>query len=225
MKTTCVIITGMHRTGTSMLSGALGICGLDIGTNFRPEPHPCNPKGYFEDLEFKRFNLKMMGKAGIGPGSFVFPEEWRITPLSKRQKEIMEFVRRWDRGHPVGWKDPRACLTLHVWRRFIPNLKVITISRPAIEIAHSLKVRRPDWTVKFGLDVTKLYLRELERNLNGILRVNVRYHDFFKNKAMRNEALTGLCDFIGIDSRSRKWSDKIDDFIDKKLWRERQSVE
>ena len=225
MKTTYVIITGMHRTGTSMLSGALGICGLDIGTNFRPEPHPCNPKGYFEDLDFKRINRKLIRAAGIGPGSFIFPDKWTVLPDSvNRRNEMIDLVRRWRRGHPVGWKDPRACLTLHVWRRLIQHLKVITISRPAIEIANSIHTRNPAYSVEHGLKVTKIYLRELEANVNGIPRVDVQYHDFFKSKMLRNEILSGLCDFIGIDSRSRKWSGKIDGFIDKKLWRERQSV-
>jgi len=207
-----------------MLSGALGICGLDIGSNFRKEPHPCNPKGYFEDLDFKRLNRKMMRSAGIGPGSFVFPKHWHILPTTKQRNDMIDFVRRWDRGHPVGWKDPRACLTVHIWRRFIQVLKVITISRPAIEIANSLHTRRPDYPVKHGLAITEIYLRALEKNLNGIPRVDVHYHDFFKNKATRNEILSGLCDFIGLDSRPRKWTAAIDGFIEEKLWRERQSV-
>lgn len=223
MKTTFVIMTGMHRTGTSMLSGAMGICGLDIGTNFRPEPHPCNPKGYFEDLNFRKLNLKLMRSAGIGPGSFVFPPKWEIVLSDMRINEIMQFVKHWDRGHPVGWKDPRACLTLHLWKRYLPRLKVITISRPAIEIAHSLKTRRPDFEIKYGIEITELYLRELEMGLKGVSHIDVRYHDFFKTKKLRDTILSGLCDFVGVDP-VKGWADKVEEFIDKKLWRERQSI-
>lgn len=223
MKTTYVIITGMHRTGTSMLSGALGICGLDIGTNFRPESHPCNPKGYFEDLDFKRINRKLMRAAGIGPGSFIFPDKWTILAGVKRREVMIEFVQRWNRGHPVGWKDPRACLTLHVWRRFIQHLKVITISRPAIEIANSIHTRNPAYSVDHGLKITEIYRRELERNLNGTPRVDVQYHDFFRSKETRTVIFLGLCDFIGI-APPRGWFDKIEGFVDRKLWRERQAA-
>jgi len=223
MKTTYVIMTGMHRTGTSMLAGALGICGLDIGTNFRPELHPCNPKGYFEDLDFKRLNRKMMRTAGIGPGSFVFPDKWKIIPTPKQRMDAIRFVEQWDRGHPVGWKDPRACLTLHVWKRRIPHLKVITISRPAIEIANSLKARRPDWTIEFGLDVTKRYLDHLEFYCKDVPRIDVQYHDFFVDLRTRMFILLGLCDFIGVNPVNG-WVNKVEEFIDKKLWRERQAA-
>lgn len=223
-KTTYVIMTGMHRTGTSMLSGALGLCGLDIGTNFRAVSHPCNPKGYFEDLDFKRINRKLMAKAGIGPGSFVFPDRrWRILAGPKSEKRIIEFIARWDKHHAVGWKDPRACLTLHVWRKYIDNLKVVTISRPTIEIAHSLKTRRSDWTLEFGHQVTELYLEHLERHCKNVDRIDVKYHDFFHDRKMRQLIMRGICDFIGI-TPSKGWRDEIELFIDKKLWRERQSL-
>jgi len=223
MKTTYVIITGMHRTGTSMLAGALGICGLDIGTNFRPEPHPCNPKGYFEDLMFRKLNLKLMRKAGIGPGSFVLPEYFQIKNGKFSTQRIAEFIRTWDRGHPVGWKDPRACLTLGIWKKFIPDLKVITISRPAIEIANSLKTRRPDWTIEFGLKVTNRYLDNLESYCKDIPRIDVQYHDFFVDLRTRMFILLGLCDFIGVNPVNG-WVNKVEEFIDKKLWRERQAA-
>lgn len=229
MKTTYVIMTGMHRTGTSMISGAMGICGLDIGTHFRKTNPPGNPKGYFENLDFKQINLRLMRNAGIGPGSFVFPKKWDIVDYygdnPNQRNEMVVFVDFWDRGHPVGWKDPRACLTLGIWKKYIPNLKIITISRPAIEIANSLKTRTPSWSIEFGFKSTEIYLEHLERHCEDVPRVDVQYHDFFKNKTMRNEILSGLCDFVGVDSRSRKWSDKIDGFIDNKLWRERQAAE
>jgi hypothetical protein len=207
-----------------MLAGALGICGLDIGTNFRPEPHPCNPKGYFEDLDFKRINRKLMRAAGIGPGSFIFPDKWTILPDSvKRRDEMIDLIQRWRRGHPVGWKDPRACLTLGIWKKYIPDLKVITISRPTIEIANSLHTRRSDYPIEHGLAVTKIYLEQLEYHCKGIDRLDVQYHDFFGDKETRELIFFHLCVFVGVDP-VKGWLNKIDGFIDKKLWRERQSV-
>ena len=142
------------------------------------------------------------------------------------RNEIAVFLEYWDRGHPVGWKDPRACLTLGIWKKYIPDLKVITISRPAIEIAHSLKTRwhkDDNWTIKSGLKTIRIYLEHLERHCNGVSRIDIQYHDFFKSKETRTILFLGLCDFIGIVP-PRGWFDKIEDFVDRKLWRERQSV-
>jgi len=40
-----------------------------------------------------------------------------------------------------GWKDPRNCITLHIWKRIFPDMKVLNIYRNPIDIAYSLHKR------------------------------------------------------------------------------------
>lgn len=220
--TTYVIITGMHRSGTSMLSGALGICGLDIGSNFRPPPYAKNnPKGYFEDLRFKEINRDLMKKAGFVHGSFKIPKRFVIVESEKTKAKIRSFRNEWDKRHPVGWKDPRACLTLKIWKRYLKRLKVIVIERPAEEIAASLKTRN-GFVEKFSNKATVVYLSHLDAALKDVDHQRVHYHDFFIDFKTRKKNLLRLCDWIGIDIIDN-WEIRIDEFVDKKLWRHRCS--
>ena len=43
-----VVVLGMHRSGTSALTKALELFGIDLGTDLLP-PQDDNPKGFFED--------------------------------------------------------------------------------------------------------------------------------------------------------------------------------
>jgi len=55
----CIVILGMHRSGTSALSGVLHILGLHLGKEIIP-PHPSNPKGFFENDRIRWFNEKIL---------------------------------------------------------------------------------------------------------------------------------------------------------------------
>ena len=43
----CVLVLGMHRSGTSVLAGTLNIMGADLGKNILP-PDKSNERGYFD---------------------------------------------------------------------------------------------------------------------------------------------------------------------------------
>ena len=49
-----LIITGIHRSGTSLTAAFLQKIGLDLGNNLLKGNY-WNPKGYFEDIDFVEF--------------------------------------------------------------------------------------------------------------------------------------------------------------------------
>ena len=48
-----LVVTGMHRSGTSMVAAYLQQAGVSIGRNLIG-PAPGNPRGHFEDRDFRR---------------------------------------------------------------------------------------------------------------------------------------------------------------------------
>ena len=46
-----IVITGMHRSGTSLLASLLRILGAPFGERLLP-PSRANQPGYFEDVDF-----------------------------------------------------------------------------------------------------------------------------------------------------------------------------
>jgi hypothetical protein len=147
-----IIIMGMHRSGTSMMTGMLRQLGLFIGTN-----KDNNDESNF----FQRMNDWALKQAG---GSWDNPEMiddllanptmrelvldyFRFSLESPRQLFFLDW-RKYLRGQrittmttPWGWKDPRNTYTLPLWLDLFPEAKVIHIYRNGIDVAESLRVR------------------------------------------------------------------------------------
>ena len=60
-----ICIAGMHRSGTSMLTRLLHLCGLDLGPADRLlQPAPDNPEGFWESLPFVELNKQLLATLG-----------------------------------------------------------------------------------------------------------------------------------------------------------------
>ena len=147
-----IIIIGMHRSGTSMMTGMLRQLGLFIGAN-----KDNNDESNF----FQRMNDWALRQAG---GSWDNPEMiddllanstmrelvldyFQLSLNSPRQLFFLDW-RNYLRGQriatmstPWGWKDPRNTYTLPLWLDIFPNAKVIHIYRNGIDVAQSLRLR------------------------------------------------------------------------------------
>ena len=55
MKQTCILILGMHRSGTSALTGVLSLLDVYLGSELMPASED-NKKGYFENKNLYRIN-------------------------------------------------------------------------------------------------------------------------------------------------------------------------
>ena len=166
-----VCITGMHRSGTSMLALLLRACGLDLGDRRHFAPvNPDNRLGFAEDLRFVILNDRLLARAGgawdrppdparIGrglPGLFHRGEARRLLRHRAAHHRAT--------GHPWGWKDPRMALTMPFWLPLVPDLKVIICLRHPAEVARSLAGR----TYGRSDDGEALWLEYNRRLLNAV---------------------------------------------------------
>jgi len=209
-----VIITGMGRSGTSLVTGLLQMCGLYLGNNLLL-PRKDNPKGFFEDLEFLAINREMFAlNSNGGGGGQKPPKEIKVLP-DKLITQMKQFIDNWPKNKIVGWKDPRACITIRIWKKFIEpeKLKVVIVRRPYSEIANSLNTRH-NMNKITGLKLCKIYYHAIDENLSEIDYVNTFYHNYFKDWIRE---LKMVSDFIGLEIPKNK----IESFIDIKLWHNR----
>ena len=60
------IVLGMHRSGTSVVAGILHFNKITMGTyeTFWPRPLPQNPKGFYENYDFRKINDTLLQKSG-----------------------------------------------------------------------------------------------------------------------------------------------------------------
>src|SRR3954454_19058166 len=116
-----VAITGMHRSGTSLLASFLERAGVDLGGDFFPAD-PRNPRGYFEDRELLELATAML-HSGCTPGEAGWPD-WGWTRgerldrsgLAAFRGRAAELVAAHAAGGGAwGWKDPRTSLLFDFW--------------------------------------------------------------------------------------------------------------
>lgn len=133
-----IVIIGMHRSGTSMLSQIMHRSGIFMGSDF---------KAYYESNYFQKLNEQLIkGQRG----SWDKPVQTGQLPQFNKQAFLAEYLSLYRRPQYFvslflqkrwGWKDPRNTYTLGSWLEFFPNLKVVHIVRNGIDTSLSLYER------------------------------------------------------------------------------------
>ncbi|WP_207264000.1 hypothetical protein [Desulfovibrio sp. Huiquan2017] len=139
-----VIVTGMHRSGTSVAAKAVMSLGVDFGADLM-EKGPDNPKGYFEDMTIVDHNRAIL-EALTGDSAFGRVGERGLAPepaLEYAARHCGNVVReKFVEQGVAGCKDPRFCLTYPFWenafRALGPAPRVIASIRNPLEVAESL---------------------------------------------------------------------------------------
>lgn len=134
-----LVITGMHRSGTSLTAHWLQTCGLPIGNELLPA-YTSNPRGHFEDVHFMRFQRRILKNNGLD--YLVRPHDL-ISLKENDYAEAKALIEDYNHLPQWGWKDPRTCLFLTFWKTLIPDVKVLAIFRNYGQVIHSLLKRDP----------------------------------------------------------------------------------
>lgn len=180
--TTTVCITGMHRSGTSMVASLLHACGMFLGREDElNRAAPDNPEGYFENRDFVRLNEEIMARFdGSWNDPPCLPTGWEFTAEVSPFLERAENLIRQSRRRYWGWKDPRNSLTLPFWQRLIPDLKIVVCIRNPLEVARSLFVRG-DSTHPTQFQLWLAYYRQLLSATRPERRLVTHYRSYFQN--------------------------------------------
>jgi hypothetical protein len=178
-----VCVTGMHRSGTSMIANALRQAGLDLG----PESEMVatrlgNSEGHWEHRRFVALNDELLARLG-GWWAVPPPAEalGRAATLSAQRAKARRLLGEFEGRAWWGWKDPRNCLTLPFWLDLLPDLRVVVCLRHPLEVTRSLERRsgdvfRTNWPrVSASRAGTRLW-RALDRATGGL---GLRPRNFF----------------------------------------------
>ena len=170
-----IVVTGMHRSGTSAIAGLLSKCGFSLGSEEnllnRNRPKLDNQKGHFENINVVLINDMILKTAG---GSWCnLPQQKEINVKGEALKNhIINFEYTFE-GNIV--KDPRLCLTLDLWKKYCPRLKYVVICfRHPLSVAQSLN-KRDGIPLSVGLNLWHEYNIRLIDNIKHVPVVVVDY--------------------------------------------------
>ena len=135
-----IILTGMHRSGTSLTASLLQSAGINFGDRLMGEDLG-NAKGHFEDLDFVEFHQNVLQSQGISVAGWTEQNKIQVQPQYLNPAKALISTRK---DLPTwGWKDPRTTLFLDFWSRLIPDAKYLFVYRSPWEVLDSL-FRRGD---------------------------------------------------------------------------------
>jgi hypothetical protein len=177
MSNRVMMITGMHRSGTSLISQWLYRCGLDLG-NKLVTADSGNEDGHFEDSEFVELHSRLLKKRKLSKWGFVEKQIYHFN--SHESAAVESLVRRKNTEHEQwGWKDPRTALFLPLYEKVLPGANTLVIVRGYKSSVNSLLLR--DYKMQEESYKRKTGLSKLKWNL--FKRIPVEEH--FRRKAER----------------------------------------
>jgi hypothetical protein len=193
-----VIITGMHRSGTSYLARALNLSGLDLGPisqyyDSEIKPVIGNVKGHWENVKINELNeefLKINGGAWDIP-----PDDYSIMPDDFNNK-INSILTQFhlQKSLAYGFKDPRFCLTLEEWIPTLSNFTLIGIFRHPLKVAESLKIRN-NFNYSKSLNLWEIHNKKLLKLIKKYGGFLIDF-DWPKEKLLKETTL--ICKKLGL---------------------------
>ena len=172
-----IVMTGMHRSGTSLTASLLQNAGVDLGDRLMGIDTG-NPKGHFEDLDFVEFHQNVLQSQGISVAG------WTERDFIEVQQQYLAPARNLiaARGEKAiwGWKDPRTTLFLNFWSELLSQAKYIFVYRSPWEVVDSLFRRgdvifqtNPNFAVKQWCHYNRLILDFYRRHPEQCLLVEI----------------------------------------------------
>lgn len=158
-----ICVLGMHRSGTSCLTGSLQKAGLNLGNH--SEWNRFNQRGNRENPEIHKLHDDLLEYNG---GSWDAPPEL-LRWSSEHGQRAREIIATYPRDVRWGFKDPKTLLALEGWQRILGRLQLVGIYRHPVLVAYSLRERNKI-PLERGLALWQYY--------NGLLLDEYEKHPF-----------------------------------------------
>ena len=216
-----ILVLGMHRSGTSAVTGVLIRLGATAPRTLLPAAED-NPLGFWESAPFVDFNDRLLRAAGTDWDLWSRPRLERLASETRSQFEReFETLLDGEFGEAPLFviKDPRICRLAPFWIQQLQtrgiNVAVAIVVRPAFEVARSL-VARDGIAVEHAALLWLRHVLESERDTRHVPRVMLRYEDVLSDwRAVANRVSSGL----GVEwlPTSADMTQAIDDFVQPRM--------
>jgi hypothetical protein len=138
LKNRILIVTGMHRSGTSVITQWLNRCGLPVGEEMIGTGIG-NEDGHFEDIDFFEAHRSLLKSRRLSADGYTDP----VRLLSNEEQDTLAGIINYKNGRNQewGWKDPRTCLFLDAYRALLPEGFYLIVLRDYRAVVSSLIYR------------------------------------------------------------------------------------
>ncbi len=216
-----IFVTGVPRSGTSLVAGLIHLHGVWGGKMVGPTQD--NPKGFFENSALRQNVVKgYLRSIDVDPmGQNPLPDIDTLPPFpGDLAKVVRDTLSKQDKvSGPWFYKDAKLLLTWPIWHRAFPRAKWILIRRDPDSIAESCMrtgFMRAERTFKGWLEWIRKYEDFIVSPMNAPFAREVQYRVVWPAKIFRGnfDEIVRAFTFLGL-----QWDQSIaEEFLESSAW-------
>jgi hypothetical protein len=192
------IITGMHRSGTSLVARLFYEAGATMGnpdTFYHSDKW--NPDGYFEQPDIHSINMPLINGHLWKFAYFWLPSTQTILKRARSHREAIQLMAQ--KYDDAILKETRFSLTLPAWLEYNTKVdRVLVCLREPIQVASSIQKRNYS-PLRHGLWLWRIHNQRLLDNVPIDTPVwYLNYHNLL-NKDTYVDELRRAFEFMGVD--------------------------
>ena len=206
-----IAVVGFSRSGTSLISRILAeVLNIDFGEAIEHIPKNAeNPDGFFENQQILAFNESMLARSNASVTNLPAVDFLQHLPageldsLVAQAKNLLTVVA--NTRATFGFKDPRLCLTLPIWRLAAKNLKTVIIVRSPWSALQSFsaQMHRPLHELE---PLWFEYQHRILLNTAGGDRYMLSFERLLSHPL---ETVTSVAAYLGIEPNLAKWDKQL----------------
>ena len=207
-KQVCILVMGMHRSGTSAMTGVLEKLGVYLGSDLIDKNWD-NPKGFFENSHFVAFNKKFLKHLHTPLEVPNFKIELADDSLELLKNMISQQF-KYDSCFAI--KDPRISFLFPLYKKALEELnieiKCLIPTRHPLEVAKSLQ-KRNGFSLEKSLLMWSEHFYLTEKITRGNCRLFINFDELIANPKLVCQKISQKLslDFL-------QYSEEVDDFLE-----------
>lgn len=197
-----IVILGMHRSGTSVVTELVRALGAYAGEPDALQiPDLFNPNGYWEHKEAVAIDTELLDVLHANWTDRISHAD--VARLSQQQHDdalarIGRVIASLEHHGPFVLKDPRMSLLFPLWREALDAPVCVIVWRHPLAVARSLMTRdRKPFAV--SLAAWEHHYRTIFRDTAGLPRVLVSYEELLANPSATIAALHADLERLGVE--------------------------
>jgi glycosyltransferase involved in cell wall biosynthesis len=217
---TLIVVLGMHRSGTSAITRALGAMNVELGNRLMPAMADNNEKGFWEDIDINNFNEEMLATLN---------SSWyQLSPINQHDVEklhregfflrAVELLRnKVSEAEIFGIKDPRISKLFPFWQEVFSHCQIKTLYllalRNPLSVVKSLQKRD-------GIAPERSYFLWIEyllTSLHPVIQHGGLVVDYDRLVESSREEIKRIATHFSLTLNEEKLSEYEREFLDPKL--------
>ena len=218
-----VVVLGMHRSGTSVITRGLQVLGVDLGDKLMGGIPGNNEKGFWEDAEINDFNNSLLLKLGSGWDRLNALDEVALlgAEFAQKRNQALNLLRgKLSSDSIFAFKNPRTAILLPFWQVIFNDLDLsvsylIAVRNP-MEVAESLH-RRDGISLLKGLLLWVKYSVAAVRGTQGARRMFVSYAALMQDPLSQLKRIAQVLDLPSPETNQQGLFEYTEEFLSPEL--------